>query len=76
MSDANGKPILTIKGIKGVAIPVVDEERAKHFYGEMLGLSVADWEKEPGGRVGVPRERCRDARPRDQRRPRPLRELS
>ena len=53
MSDANGKPILTIKGIKGVAIPVVDEERAKHFYGEVLGLPVADGEKEPGGyRIG------------------------
>jgi catechol 2,3-dioxygenase-like lactoylglutathione lyase family enzyme len=51
--DANGKPILTIKGIKGVAIPVVDEERAKHFYGEVLGLPVADGDKEPGGyRIG------------------------
>ena len=53
MSDAIGEPVLTIKGIKGVAIPVVDEERAKHFYGEVLGLPVADGEKEPGGyRIG------------------------
>jgi catechol 2,3-dioxygenase-like lactoylglutathione lyase family enzyme len=53
MSEGNGKPVLTIKGIKGVAIPVVDEERAKHFYGEVLGLPVADGEREPGGyRIG------------------------
>ncbi len=53
MSDAIGKPVLTIKGIKGVAIPVMDEERAKHFYGEVLGLPVADGEMEPGGyRIG------------------------
>jgi len=53
MSDATGEPILTIKGIKGVAIPVVDEERARRFYGEVLQLPVADGEKEPGGyRIG------------------------
>ena len=53
MSDAIGEPVLTIKGIKGVAIPVMDEERAKYFYGEVLGLPVADGEKEPGGyRIG------------------------
>jgi len=53
MSDAIGEPVLTIKGIKGVAIPVMDEKRAKHFYGEVLGLPVADGEKEPGGyRIG------------------------
>ena len=53
MSDATREPVLNIKGIKGVAIPVVDEERAKQFYGEVLGLPVADGEKEPGGyRIG------------------------
>ena len=53
MSDASKEPVLDIKGIKGVAIPVVDEERAKHFYGEVLNLAVADGEKEPGGyRIG------------------------
>jgi predicted enzyme related to lactoylglutathione lyase len=53
MSDPIIEPVLTIKGIKGVAIPVVNEERAKHFYGEVLKLPVADGEKEPGGyRIG------------------------
>ena len=53
MSDAIKEPLLALKGIKGVAIPVVDEERANHFYGEVLGLAVADGEKEPGGyRIG------------------------
>jgi len=53
MSDTIIGPVLTIKGIKGVAIPVIDEERAKRFYGEVLGLAVADGEKEPGGyRIG------------------------
>ena len=53
MSDASQEPILTIKGIKGVAIPVDDKERAEHFYGEVLGLPIADGEKEPGGyRIG------------------------
>jgi len=53
MSDAIRDPVITIKGIKGVAIPVMDEKRAEHFYGEVLGLPVADGEKEPGGyRIG------------------------
>lgn len=53
MSNATGEPIVTIKGIKGFAIPVADEKRAKHFYGEVLGLPLADGEKEPGGyRIG------------------------
>ena len=53
MSDAINESIITIKGIKGVDIPVEEEERAKHFYGEVLGLPIADGEKEPGGhRIG------------------------
>lgn len=53
MNDATANPALTIKGIKGVAIPVVDEARAGNFYGEVLGLPVADGETEPGGyRIG------------------------
>jgi catechol 2,3-dioxygenase-like lactoylglutathione lyase family enzyme len=53
MSNTIREPIVTIKGIKGFAIPVVDEKRAQHFYGEVLGLPLADGEKEPGGyRIG------------------------
>jgi catechol 2,3-dioxygenase-like lactoylglutathione lyase family enzyme len=53
MTDTNREPALAIKGIKGVALPVVDLARAEHFYGEVLGLPVADGENEPGGfRIG------------------------
>jgi predicted enzyme related to lactoylglutathione lyase len=48
MTRAN-EPAVTVKSIKGVAIPVVDEARARRFYGEVVGLPVADREGEPGG---------------------------
>jgi predicted enzyme related to lactoylglutathione lyase len=36
-------------GVKGVALPVVEEGRAEHFYGKVLGLPVATQSGEPLG---------------------------
>jgi predicted enzyme related to lactoylglutathione lyase len=48
MMDTSGKNIEFL-GVKAVAIPVVDESRAEHFYGKVLGLPVAIENGEPLG---------------------------
>lgn len=40
---------VAFNGVKVVAIPVIDEVRAKHFYGDTLGLPVAIEAGEPYG---------------------------
>jgi catechol 2,3-dioxygenase-like lactoylglutathione lyase family enzyme len=40
------KTAIGFRGVKVVALPVTDEARARHFYGETLGLPIAD---EPEG---------------------------
>jgi len=40
---------IEIFGVKVVALPVVDEARAEHFYGKVLGLPVAIEAGEPCG---------------------------
>jgi len=36
--------LIEFLGVKAVAVPVLDEDRAKQFYGEVLGLPPADEE--------------------------------
>ena len=48
MMEASKKSIEFL-GVKAVALPVVDETRARNFYGEVLGLSVAIEAGEPCG---------------------------
>lgn len=40
MPDSGGNEI-KFRGVRGVALPVLDEARARHFYGEILNLPVA-----------------------------------
>ena len=45
----SGRKSIVFRGVKGVAIPVINEERAKYFYEEVLKLPVATEGGEPLG---------------------------
>jgi predicted enzyme related to lactoylglutathione lyase len=48
MSDLSKKE-LVFRGVRGVALPVLDETRARHFYENVLKLPVAMQDGEPIG---------------------------
>jgi len=48
MADSN-KDGIVFRGVRGVALPVLDEDRARKFYGEVLKLPVAVQGGEPIG---------------------------
>jgi predicted enzyme related to lactoylglutathione lyase len=48
MADSSGNEIV-FRGVRGVALPMLDEARAKHFYEEVLKLPIAVQAGEPIG---------------------------